>query len=276
MKIAMKLFLIVHLCFFYAITSFSQITEWEYLPKSYMITCFAEEGDFIWIGDKTGVVKMNKTTGVKTYYNKATCDIPDNTILCMTIDKNGVKWFGTESHGLLRFDDNNWSVFDTFNSPLPDLTISKIEVDNKNNIWLGGNTNNFGLVKFDGSNWTLYNSLNSGLPDNLIYSIFVDGNDVWASTTGGLTKFNGIDWDIYNTSNSNISDHFALAIDKDNNGNLWLAHDSGIEKFDGDSFNLFNKDNTNLPNSWITSMSIDNDNTIWTVVSIIGDNQVMF
>jgi ligand-binding sensor domain-containing protein len=260
----MKLTLIIFLSVFYVFISFAQSNDWEYLPKSYVTTCFAEEGDFIWIGDYSGVVKMNRTTGEKTYYNKATCAIPIHTILCMAIDKNGVKWFGTQEHGLIRFDDKNWSFFDMVNSPLPDPTISKLVVDAENNLWIGGNIMTFGLVKFDGVNWTTYTTSNSSLPNNYIYCLLFEGNDLWASTNGGLAKYNGTDWLVYNTKNSNISDHFAFAMDKDNKGNIWLAHYSGIEKFDGKTFSFFGEKNTTMPNICITSLTIDNNNTIWT------------
>ena len=38
------------------------------------------EGDNIWAGTNGGLVKLNKTTGESTFYNKANSGLPDNRV----------------------------------------------------------------------------------------------------------------------------------------------------------------------------------------------------
>ena len=75
---------------------FSQYTDWTYFPRSYMITSFANEGNYLWASSYTGIVKINKTNGIKTFYNKANSPLPTNIVNKILIDHNGIKWFGTQ------------------------------------------------------------------------------------------------------------------------------------------------------------------------------------
>lgn len=263
-----KIFFILLL--FYSSKIFSQNNDWIYLSKGFFVTSFAEEGNYIWICNYSGIVKMDKTTGTKTYYNKTTSPIPDNWVNTVKIDNNGIKWFGTQNHGIVKYDGTNWTVFDTSNSPLPYQTATKMALDGDNNLWVIVSSNNAGLMKYDGTNWTTYNISNSGLPNNYINCIYSDGNNIWVGTPGALSKFDGITWTTYNTSNSNISPNQALAIDKDGNGNIWLAYYNGVAKFDGNSFYTFNETNTNIPNLQISSLAIDSNNTVWVGCTTYG------
>lgn len=254
---------ILLLCFVSCILA-AQSPDWVHMTKSSLTTCFAEEGDYIWIGDLSGVVKMHKKSGEISYFNKATSGLPDNDIRCMAIGNDGVKWFGTYNHGLVKFDDLNWSVYDTANSSIPVQIVTEIAIDSSNNVWIGGDYIYGGLYRFDGINWTHYNKSNSGLPSDQVYSILADGIMIWVSTKGGISRFDGTEWTTFTTQNSTLSDHTALEMCMDREGNLWIARYSSIEKFDGSSFTLYNNGNSGMPNTNQTSMAVDHNNMIWT------------
>lgn len=111
-------------------------------------------------------------------------------------DSKGNFWILTDI-GLIKFDGNNWFLFDSTNSPLsyyPNINhinyyydALTVEVDIKDNVWVG-TSNNYksGLLKFDGINWTDYSVINSGLNNQFIEDIDVDEKGcVWVSTSGG-------------------------------------------------------------------------------------------
>ena len=79
-------------------------------------------------------------------FNTQNSPLPHNRVSQIKQDKQGNFWIGTND-GLAKFDGNNWQVYTSANSSLPQATITDI-VFIGNIIWLG--TIN-GLVKFDGN-----------------------------------------------------------------------------------------------------------------------------
>ena len=82
----------------------------------------------------------------------------------------------------MKFDGENWTVYDMDNSGLPSNGISALAIDVQGNIWIG----TWGLARFDGTNWTVYNTDNSGLPNNGTLALAIDAQgNTWIGTNGG-------------------------------------------------------------------------------------------
>lgn len=153
----------------------------------------------IWVGAQEGG-GLAKYDGINwTVYNTNNSGIPSGFVSSITSDSIGNIYIGTKKEdppffghgngGLVKFDGNNWTVYNDTNSGLPAGNwIECLTIDNSGTLWIG---NKMGLAKFDGNNWTVYNVTNSGLPINIIHSIDVDkyGNK-WIGTYSGLTVFN--------------------------------------------------------------------------------------
>ncbi|MFC2131572.1 two-component regulator propeller domain-containing protein [Bacteroidota bacterium] len=156
--------------------------EWIQYTNLDDISDIAEDGDFLWIGTDAGLVKMNKETDEKTFYNNANSGLPSNYVSCITIDSNSNNiWIGT-NYGMVKYDGKYWTEYNINNSGLPDNMIYCMTLDDKGNIWIGvgGGVFSSGLVKYDGIDWTIYNKSNSGIPANRIYCISIDSNgDKW-------------------------------------------------------------------------------------------------
>ncbi|MBK7691448.1 MAG: hypothetical protein IPJ31_10115 [Bacteroidetes bacterium] len=60
--------------------------------------------------------------------------LPTNTIYCVTSDKNGILWLGTDA-GVVRFDGSKFKVFNTEDG-LPSNDVFEIVCDSKNRLWL--------------------------------------------------------------------------------------------------------------------------------------------
>ena len=58
--------------------------------------------------------------------------------------------------GVAKFDDIDWTIYNTSNSGLPDNGVYSIAIDNEGDKWFG--TMRGGVAKFDNVNWTVYNS----------------------------------------------------------------------------------------------------------------------
>jgi len=81
-------------------TLFAKNPEWINYTTGNHITSTAIEGDYICIGTTDGLVRLNKTSGEKVFYNTANSGLPDNRVMSLAIDGRGNKWIGTWFGGL--------------------------------------------------------------------------------------------------------------------------------------------------------------------------------
>ncbi len=94
-----------------SISLHAQNPEWiNYTSGKYVCTTLVE-GDNVWIGTQGGLVKHNKKTWIKTYYNKGNSGLPENWVWSIAVDSSGNKWIGTGHEGLAKYDDTNWTVY---------------------------------------------------------------------------------------------------------------------------------------------------------------------
>jgi len=223
MKRISLILLILFLCYSYDI---GQNAEWVYFSGGTNVKSFAEEENYIWIASNTGVVKMDKTTGNKIYYNKTTCPIIDNYVNKIIIDNNGNFWLST-NRGLLKYDRNNWELYNKSNSLIPSDYIKYFAIDTSNNIWLSDEY--YGLIKFDGINWVNYQypTLNKYNGSGEI-EIGIDGS-IWQKTLFDLVHFDGKTWAKINAENSPIPNRKNLtSLSVDQYGNKWIGTHVGF------------------------------------------------
>jgi hypothetical protein len=210
-----------------------------------------------------------------------------NAISCLEVDNNGTKWFGTVSfdngpqhEGLVSFNDNEITVFDTLNSEIPSNNVHCIEVDKYNNKWIGTCIQSWsivagkGVAKFDGSDWTIYNTDNSVLPNNSIADIAVDkDNTKWiiCSSSGsehGIVKFDNSEWMHYPEFIDHADDYACLVIDDVGNKYIGLNDyvgptDIGILKYDNSKWEAFSISNSELPSNQVRCIAVDKYNNKW-------------
>ena len=247
----------------------SQNPEWINFTAGNYVGAIAVEGNYIWVGTSGGLVKIDRTTGNMTFYNRANSGLPSNWVWSIAIDGQGNKWIGTGGGGLAKFDGVNWTVYNTGNSGLPDNDVNAIAIDGQGNKWIGTGWIGIyggGLAKFDGARWTVYNTSNSGLPSNDVLAIAIDGQgNKWIGTGGGLAKFDGVNWTVYNTSNSGLPSDVVSAIAIDGQGNKWIGTDEegGLAKFDGKKWTVYNTSNSGLPSDVVLAIAIDGQGNKW-------------
>lgn len=116
--------------------------------------------------------------------------IPDNTILEIAMDPNGVEWLSTPANGLVAHPGGfTWLIYTPFTSSIPSASTSCLEIsDYPGVVWVG--TLDAGIVRKSGVNFTAYNPSNSAFPDYVVTFIEKDLNGIlWIGTTsGGLVR----------------------------------------------------------------------------------------
>lgn len=195
----------------------------------------------------------------------------------------------------------NWKIYNSLNSPLPNNKITSTIIDNEGKIFFG--THN-GLVVYDGEVWKNYNVKNSLIISDKILDISVDNfNNKWIGTSSGLVLYKGGEFKTFNIKNSNIlsdkirqiiikggekylatekgiviislkdtiiinkkhkkiPDENIITLQVDNNKNIWVGTNSGLIYYNNKELKLFNKENSNLPDNHIWSLKTDNE-VVW-------------
>ncbi len=138
--------------------------------------------------------------------------------------EDSTNWLGSSSGGgICHFiNENNYTIYNTTNSDLPDGMIHDIAIDLNGVKWIA--TFN-GLAKFYGDVWQVFNTSNSLLSSNNITAISIDSdNTPWVGTKNGLYHIDS-EWTCYDSENSNfLSDEINDVLIDDKN-NVWVTTD---------------------------------------------------
>ncbi|QQS35603.1 MAG: T9SS type A sorting domain-containing protein [Ignavibacteriales bacterium] len=241
----------------FSLQTFGQNPEWINYTDGNLIFSTVEDDDYYWAATYGGLSRVSKTNGEIFVFTKANSDLPDNYIYCMTQDSNGIKWLGTYSSGIIKFDGNSFTTYNSSNTLLPDNKINSIAVDHQDNLWAGTDS---GLVKYDGVNWTLYDFQNLNYTDIDVGALFVDDTgDLWVSTQE-LLRFNGTTWTEYLDQIWPI-----YSIDQGPDGTIWFGGND-LKKFDGINWTTV----TGFPDDQIMSLSVDVNNVLWVGTAFKG------
>ena len=108
--------------------------------------------------------------------------------LSLTFDENGDIWVASNG-GILKYDGDNWTEFNSTNSGFSAQTATSITMDDSTNLWIGTIKN--GLIKYDGNTWQKFTPSNSGLSDLSINDVVIDdeGNKWIATGNGAVSVF---------------------------------------------------------------------------------------
>ncbi|KAB2880549.1 T9SS type A sorting domain-containing protein [bacterium] len=197
---------------------------------------------------------------------------------CITTDQSGNVYMGGGRTGIIKFDGDNYTTFNTSYYGQDD-DVNQLAVDDQGNVWSAGN--GYGLTKLTSSGIAFYGY--EVLSDD-IHCIDIDrkGNK-WFGTDLGLSRFDGSTWQTYNFSNSGLPANDIRAIALDRQDNLWLSVrwpwgyyeydepyifngdtlEGGLAHFDGENWTVYNKHNSDLPSLRIDAIHVDKNGIVW-------------
>lgn len=174
-----------------------------------------DEGGSIWVFGIEGTLLLDEDT--ETWLSLPSAldlAIGRVRVRCLAQAPDGVRFFGTEESGVLRWDPQRGAVdaWQTGTQPrsLPNNGVRSLYLDHTGSLWIGGYG---GLSRLDdaariapGAAVTTYTTAD-GLPDNTIYSILPGpGGALWLATNIGLCRFDPAD---AGTRNFNLEDGMA-------------------------------------------------------------------
>jgi ligand-binding sensor domain-containing protein/serine phosphatase RsbU (regulator of sigma subunit) len=229
---------------------------------------------YYWFGTNTGISVYNPadTTSKAVTKYAETKDIIGNRIRFIKNDHHGNMWIGTDGNGIFRYDiAASKFVYDIEqNQNLGnDRTITALETDKNNNIWIGTN-DGIASWKANTENSFRYYSQGNGLRGNFITVLYCDKQGIlWIGSErpNGLTKF----WP--ETGKFKIvdlgEDIIPRTICQTDDGRIWLGTTAGIVVLTDEKISLtLTKEKNSLLSDNIKLLQTDGSKFMY-----IGTNQ---
>lgn len=171
-------------------------------------------------------------------FNTSNSVIPFQNISQIQTDNANNIWFtGSlpfgENGGLVKFNGNQYTVFNTSNSGIDSNYIKRIRIQN-GKVWV---LHQHSISKFDGNQWTTYNAANEiFLESDLIDFTITPDEKIWiigqnftypVNQTIFLLKFDGNSWSRYfdGIDNGNLLHYIGQtsSIEADENNKIWIS-----------------------------------------------------
>ena len=195
----------------------------------------------------------------------------EDAINSIRIVNNEEIWVGTLDNGLQFFNGQNYTVFNTDNSPIPGNRVNDIILDSKNRKYIATNK---GLAIYDDKSWTIYTSDNSNLPGNTVISLVVEEQGrIWYGTNAGVVM--DLFGKVFNSSNSGLPGDQILDMFIDPEGIIWFATENGIANYDGSTWTSHISGTGILPPGAVKAIEIDKNNNLWASFIIGSDGALM-
>lgn len=247
---------------------------------NYFVTsiAFDSKGN-AWIGTfKQGLIKYNSHETI--VFNSSNSILPSNIVIWdIAIDSKDNIWIGC--NGLLKYDGNNFMLYNSINTPIPEDFVYSIAIDSKDNVWFTScRFKEGGLVKFDGTIWIVYTPENSNLPVNSVKSIAIDKYDnVWLALSEivnntYLIEISETSWKTYTSEDLGFVPYYFANIDINSQNKICGAIDYSLSSLwvnPGPQVFIFDGHNTEQLRindmARIKSLTVDNEDNLWCAIS---------
>lgn len=209
---------------------------------------------------------------IDTVYHTTNSGITYNMVNTVTTDDEQNVWIGTE-YGLNRLNESGWQNWFAETSNLPNDAVRSLEVDQNNNVWIGGfqenrvTKNDFSFFQNDSIRpFTKPEELSSFIRDIL----FVEEDSIKrmllaTESALGIYAFQNQYWQLYNTLTSPYlsSQHFTSVAYLPNDGIYAGTLNGGLVNIKNNgNMRVLNGEET-IPDNTILDIAIDTTGHLW-------------
>ena len=244
-----------------SLTASAQEDTWEHYFSSAYIGYGGTYGDSIWFRSAGGIIKVNSNTQETQRLNRLNSGMSHQFVLDYADDLDGVRWFCTR-YKLSALDQNEWTVYDTENSGLPNnYGIRRVVVSPEGlKIFITIS----GIVTFDGTTWTTFNTDNSPFTNNnLFFQDATPGGLVYFTSASLLYAYSGGSIFPVNQVNDIVSPGSTINLVCDQNGVAYMSSTEGLLRLENGDLEVYNTDNSILPSNSVNDFSFDDQNGLW-------------
>jgi ligand-binding sensor domain-containing protein len=171
-------------------------------------------------------------------------------INCIFQDRRGNYWFGTDGHGVCRYDGRVVTRFTVDNGMCSNFVWTVTE-DTTGKIWFGTRD---GICRYDGTSFTSFTSTDGVRTNSPDRSVEYQAGSLWFGRRDGVYRYDGtslasfaIHPASYQPPPSSMNRPYAIySILEDKGGNLWFGTEQkGVCRYDGKDFTWFTEEGLN-------------------------------
>lgn len=177
-------------------------------------------------------------------------------------DEDGNMWIGS-SHGLYKFNGNEWTLFDETNSGIPS-NVKEVLVDSSNDIWI---CTYLGFYHYDGANFEEIILPFDGISKYVWWAYEDYFGNIWVMFSGGFAMLDGMGMTLFDENNSPLDPGSITGMVQDSEDTYWFATCYGLYEYDGVNWIKHNK---GISPGCIRDIEIDQFDNIWMTTSQTG------
>lgn len=193
------------------------------------------------------------------------------------VERDGVLWIARGNQGLVRYADENITVYDTLNTPFDYPSFYNVAVDDLGAVWFDATefdtltqTSTSFIGSFDGENWNQYTSENSNLPSNIDIALKMqidDNNNLICVSGEKMYEFDGMDFTLYSPSLGNFPEIIIRDLDIDASGNRYIStYNNGLLKWSNGDIETVDARVNPLVGNFAHSVLVDDSGFTWMAV----------
>ncbi len=171
-------------------TGYKVIERFEVGANVYVRALTVEGGKTLWVGTSAGAHEVDLSSGQlrNTFTRKE--GLANEYVFAIGVDRQGYKWFGTNSGGASRYRDGKWKTYFPMHG-IADYWVYAFAQAKGGDLWIGTWA---GASRFDFKTGAFRNYVKE-LVNEWVYGIAIDSRGrVWFGTEGGVSMYDGKAW----------------------------------------------------------------------------------
>ena len=123
---------IIFTCF----CTFAQLKNWNSHTSHEMVVCMLNNENNLWIGTNGGLVRLNKQTGGKQFFNRSN-GLPATAINALAMNDDGELWVSSENCIISKYNGTEFDVLEATESLQNGYSNYALAIDKQDRIWYG-------------------------------------------------------------------------------------------------------------------------------------------
>lgn len=250
--------------------SFAQLKNWSSHTSHEMVTCMLNNENNLWIGTNGGLVRLNKQSGGKQFFNRSN-GLPSTAVSALAMNDEGELWLSSEDCIISKYNGTGFDILEATESQQSNCNNYALAIDEQNRIWYGAlciysedkETGGGTILGWEVPNTAVapFIMVNSYLFTNIgDKELLYIGGDFFGGNF--LLEFDG------KSLNPILKGQISSTVTgmaNGKNGDIWIAtQNNGLVNYAADkTVTFYNTSNSTIPRNSVYDIETDKEGNLW-------------